>query len=82
MLLKLVRVHAAHLLETRDAQFDSIACVLSVVYATKAITKIIYDRVLSVVYATKAINQDHYDLVLSVVWTAATAKIIDPIASG
>jgi hypothetical protein len=29
--------------------------VLSVVYATKAITKIIYDRVLSVVYATKAL---------------------------
>jgi hypothetical protein len=31
--------------------------VLSVVYATKAITKIIYDRVLSVVYATKAITK-------------------------
>ena len=56
--------------------------VLSVVYATKAITKIIYDRVLSVVYATKAIT-NHYDRVLSVVYaTKAITKIIYRIALG
>ena len=38
--------------------------VLSVVYATKAITKIIYDRVLSVVYATKAITKIIYRIAL------------------
>jgi hypothetical protein len=38
--------------------------VLSVVYATKAITKIIYDRVLSVVYATKATTKIIYRIAL------------------
>ena len=44
--------------------YSTASRVLSVVYAPKAITKIIYDRVLSVVYATKAITKIIYRIAL------------------
>jgi hypothetical protein len=54
----------AHLLKTWIVDHSTASRVLSVVYATKAITKIIYDPVLSVVYATKAITKIIYRIAL------------------